>query len=143
MQENNTGPGNLGENEKDWTTTKGEHVTDAMLLAFRVAAKPQPKKSILDEAEEIIYGDREELYGHPSLNLSNIAEQWSLYLQQRYGAQFEMEPDDVCWMMVQLKMVRQMNASKRDNLVDAVGYIALIERVEDYEKDQGHVAADE
>lgn len=139
MQENNTGPGNPGENERDWPTVIGDPATDAVCIGIGQPAK----KSILDEAEEIIYGDREQVYGHPSLNLSNIAEQWSLYLQQRYGAQFEMEPDDVCWMMVQLKMVRQMNASKRDNLVDAVGYIALIERVEDYEKEQGHAAADE
>jgi len=36
----------------------------------------------------------------------------------------------VCWMMVLLKASRQMNAPKRDNLVDAAGYIGLIERIQ-------------
>jgi hypothetical protein len=103
----------------------------------------ESQKSILSEASEVIYGDREETYGHPAVNLENIAEQWSLYIQQRYGAQFQLEADDVCWMMVQLKMARQMNASKRDNLVDAAGYIALIERIEDHEKEQGHATTED
>jgi len=37
--------------------------------------------------------------------------------------------EDVCWMMVLLKMARQMHTYKDDNLVDAIGYIALIEKV--------------
>jgi hypothetical protein len=32
-------------------------------------------------------------------------------------------------MMVMLKAARQMNADKEDNLVDAIGYIALIEKI--------------
>jgi hypothetical protein len=42
-----------------------------------------------------------------------------------------MTAEDVCWFMVLLKMARQAHMNKRDNLVDAVGYIALIERIQD------------
>lgn len=87
--------------------------------------------TVMEEAHGIIHGDREQLYGHPATNLENIAEQWSLYIQQRYEVEVQLCAEDVCWMMADLKKVRQMNASKRDNLVDAIGYIGLIERIED------------
>lgn len=84
--------------------------------------------NILKEAESIIYGDREQTYGKPGVNLERIAGQWALYLQQKFGVEVSLTAEDVCWMMVDLKKCRQMNADKRDNLVDAVGYLALIER---------------
>ena len=87
--------------------------------------------NILEEAESIIYGDREQTYGKPGVNLERIAGQWALYLQQKFGAEANLTAEDVCWMMVDLKKCRQMNADKRDNLVDAAGYLALIERAAD------------
>jgi len=63
--------------------------------------------SILEEATAIIYGDREQTYGKPSANLTRIGGQWSLYVQQKYGVSVPLSEEDVCWMMVQLKMCRQ------------------------------------
>lgn len=87
--------------------------------------------NVFEEASKIVVGDREETYGHPAKNLNRIAHQWSLYLSQKYQLPVPIAPEDVCWMMADLKKVRQMNASKRDNLVDAIGYIGLIERIQD------------
>ena len=84
--------------------------------------------SAIDKAKEIIYGDREQTYGKPSKNLERIADQWALYLSQKNEVVVQVSPEDVCWMMADLKKCRQMNAHKEDNLVDAIGYIALIER---------------
>jgi hypothetical protein len=89
-------------------------------------------KSVMQEAQEIIHGDREQTYGHPAKNLERISKQWSLYLRQKYNAQVILSPEDVCWMMADLKKVRQMNGSKRDNLVDSIGYIGLIERINEF-----------
>lgn len=87
--------------------------------------------NILEEAKDIIYGDREQCYGKPTVGLTRIAALWETYLMEKYrGDVSTISSEDVCWMMVLLKMARQMNAPKRDNLVDAVGYIALIERLE-------------
>lgn len=93
--------------------------------------------NVLEEANKIIYGDREETYGSPALNLNKIAEQWSLYMDQKYGIGVPLTYEDVCWMMSDLKKCRQMHMQKRDNLVDALGYIALIERIHDHEKEPG------
>lgn len=91
--------------------------------------------SILNDANDIIWGDREKTYGTPDVNLKRIATLWNAFLVSRYkhgytGEPYEITSEDVCWMMVLLKASRQMNAPKRDNLVDAAGYIGLIERIQ-------------
>lgn len=94
--------------------------------------QPEPTATVLEEANDIIYGDREKTYGAPDVNLRRIAHLWAEYLNQKYPDEstcHRISPEDVCWMMVQLKMARQMNAPKRDNLVDAAGYVALIDRI--------------
>lgn len=91
-------------------------------------AEPIPTGSILEEAQGIIWGDREQTYGAPDVNLKRIAGMWGAYLYAK-GGSVDITPEDVCWMMVLLKASRQMNAPKRDNLVDAAGYIGLIERI--------------
>lgn len=85
--------------------------------------------SILDEAAVIIHGDRERAYGHPARNLEKIAQQWRLFLLQKYDVDVAIDAEDVCYMMADLKKVRQMHDHKHDNLVDGVGYIALVERI--------------
>jgi hypothetical protein len=91
--------------------------------------------SILDEADAIIYGDREQTYGNPGINLQRIARFWTAHILGRMeslkpGEAFELTAEDVAWMMVNLKQSRQIHKAKRDNLVDAVGYVALIERLD-------------
>ena len=83
----------------------------------------------IDLAKEIIYGDREETYGHPSKNLVAISQLWTIYIHQKYGSEVCINAGDVCWMMTLLKMARQMNQEKQDNVVDAIGYLALIDRL--------------
>lgn len=90
---------------------------------------PDKRLTVFDEAKDIIYGDREQTYGHPAKNLLHIADQWSLYLAQKYQMPFSLTPADVCWMMADLKKAREMNAPKHDNLVDAIGYIGLVSRI--------------
>lgn len=82
--------------------------------------------SILEEAQEIIYGDREKTYGHPSKNLTLIAQFWSAHLDKEISA------TDVCIMMCLLKLARLKNQpDHRDSVTDTAGYAALIERVQE------------
>lgn len=82
-------------------------------------------KSILDEAQEIIYGDREKTYGAPDKNLKMIGDLWAAYS----GVPFTAE--DVCNMMILLKVARLANDPKhRDSQVDLCGYAALMERIQ-------------
>jgi hypothetical protein len=89
------------------------------------------KKSILDEAKDIIYGDREKTYGAPDKNLKAIAGYWANHLHTRFGVYHDVTPEDVCIMMVLLKAARLGNdITHRDSQVDAVGYLALMERIQ-------------
>lgn len=89
--------------------------------------------SILEEAKDIIYGDRERTYGHPARNLEVIANFWSNYLDAKFDAcKIELDAQDVATMMVLLKVSRLINQpDHRDSLVDGVGYFALIERIKE------------
>lgn len=92
------------------------------------------KTSAIDEAKEIIYGDREQTYGKPAHNLRNIADYWMHYMNTKAtvitkaGTAY-LTPEDVCIMMILLKIARQSNSYKRDNIVDAIGYLGLIDRI--------------
>jgi hypothetical protein len=87
-------------------------------------------KSVLDEAKEIIYGDREKTYGHPSKNLRTIAHMWGAYLNAKTND--VLTPQDVSVMMVLMKCARLANdPTHRDSVVDICGYAALIERCDE------------
>ena len=86
--------------------------------------------SILQEADALINGDREQDYGHPKKNLGDIAALWSVYISSKYGTDTHLDCEDVCQMMVLLKMARGFNgAKKRDSIVDQAAYAGLIGRI--------------
>lgn len=90
------------------------------------------KVSVLEEAQTIIYGDREKTYGHPAKNLKTIAHMWNAYLNNMDDANFSVTAKDVAAMMMLVKVARFANdPSHRDNLVDVCGYAALIERCDE------------
>lgn len=86
-------------------------------------------ESILAEAQAVIYGDREQTYGAPDKNLQVIAEMWTSYI----AGKTSLDVNDVCCMMVLLKVARLKNSPEhRDSQVDLCGYAALMERVQLY-----------
>lgn len=88
-----------------------------------------PKQSVLDEANEVIYGDREQTYGHPSKNLECIGDMWTAYVRSRFGSHIQFQAEDVAVLMVLVKAARLANTpGHRDSLVDICGYAALVER---------------
>lgn len=91
--------------------------------------------SILQEAQEVIYSEREATYGDPGKNLRCIADLWEMYLHHKYGADFPIDYNDVCAMMRMVKEARLINMpTHRDSQVDIAGYTALQERVQHADK---------
>ena len=80
-------------------------------------------KSLLDEAYNLVTGDRQQSYDHPARNFDRIARLWSVALDK------EITAEDVATCMILVKIARQLHAPKRDNLVDAVGYLLTLEAV--------------
>lgn len=84
-------------------------------------------KTILQEAQELVYGDRQADYGTVAQNFGLIAKLWSPILG------VEVTPEQVGLCMVQVKVARQIFKPKRDNLVDGAGYFATLEKLENGE----------
>lgn len=89
--------------------------------------------NILEEAQQVTAEDRQRYYGHPADNHGNTADLWSSYLRRKYGSSFELSARDVCLMMVLLKVSRDANRQKRDNLIDMAGYARNAEMIEERE----------
>jgi len=81
------------------------------------------QKSILQEAEEIVNGDRQQDYGDMQQSFDNIAKMWSVITGTEISAR------QVGLMMISLKVVRDNNKPKRDNVVDIVGYSYLLSKL--------------
>ena len=87
------------------------------------------EKMITREAEAIIQGERQGDYGHPVDNMRRIAAAWKPIFEDGV-----VTPSKVALAMVALKLVREIGPTqKRDNLVDAVGYLLIADMFNDEE----------
>jgi hypothetical protein len=80
-----------------------------------------------------ICGDRDEQYGSPEENFSQIAALWSVYLDEEIG------PEDVACMMTLFKIARieGSNYASRDSWIDAIGYMACGAEIATEEAEDG------
>ena len=81
------------------------------------------EKPITAIAEELVNGPRQADYGHPLDNFTQIAELWTTMLGRKFTA------EEVGLMMIATKLSRELNAPKRDNLIDMAGYAATIDMI--------------
>jgi hypothetical protein len=81
------------------------------------------KKNILEEANHIIHGARQESYGHPKLDFARTAKMWEAVLGS------EVKPEQVALCMICVKLSRLCNAYKRDSVIDIAGYAGTLEMV--------------
>lgn len=81
-------------------------------------------ENILEEAQRLITGDRNHSYDHPLDNFRRIATGWEVILNTK------VTPEQVALCMVWTKVARQVYRDKRDNLVDAAGYLGTVEMVQ-------------
>jgi hypothetical protein len=81
--------------------------------------------TVMEEAQSLIYGDREKDYGKTSDNFADIAKGWEVI------AKTTITPEQVGLMMAWLKICRanKDNCEKRDSLIDLAGYAGCIEKI--------------
>jgi hypothetical protein len=87
------------------------------------------EETILQEAQRIVHGDRGEAYGHPYDDYLATVTMWRAMILHRYGVDVPLTPEFGCLMMVALKVSRECNKHKRDNLVDGCGYFECADMV--------------
>jgi len=99
--------------------------TDLMPYVEPVADTTPQGKTVLEEAQSLIYGDREQDYGKTSDNFADIAQGWSVLFKTT------VTPEQVALAMAWLKICRanKDNCAKRDSYVDCAGYIGCIEKI--------------
>lgn len=77
------------------------------------------REDILEEARQIVVGERTATYGQPEDSFRTVADYWSTYLGR------EITSCDVAVMMILLKVARQSNGTGSvDSFVDIAGYAA-------------------
>lgn len=79
---------------------------------------------ILNEAAEIVTGRARAEYGGAEDSFQQIATGWSLIIDHVVTAK------QVALMMCWMKIAREVNGPKRDNMVDLAGYAALAGRLQ-------------
>lgn len=123
----------------EWEKSKGARAELAVAQWLGKPAYLYPsmvelgKESMLDEAKRLTSRDRQKNYGHPKDNFKRIADLWNAYLSNRKNPESPISVEDIAWMMVLLKIARDLNRPTKDNLVDAVGYtrtLAMIRNIE-------------
>lgn len=87
--------------------------------------------TILQEAQSLVYGARNADYGHPADDFAAVAKAFNAYIEKKYNIVGPLEATDVPIFQMIVKIMREANKPKRDNLVDIAGYAATLEMVHD------------
>lgn len=111
-----------------WQNSKGATVEYVVAQAISlpmfdaITGKPL-SENVLQEANRVINGPRDKDYGHPRNDFAKTAAFWSTLFR------VEVSPEQVALAMILLKVSREMNRPKRDNIVDIAGYAGTIEKL--------------
>ena len=84
---------------------------------------------ILEEVAKILEGDRRDSYGEAVSSFTRIADYWNDYIYHKYKDAVTLTPYDIAMMMALFKIAREENNHKHDNIVDAIGYLALANKL--------------
>ena len=82
------------------------------------------RRSIFDEAQSLVDGDRQDDYGDPV----ECMDKWATILRVLYG--WDIDAHKAAIAMAQLKIVRETYTRKRDNRVDGAAYLDIADRVQ-------------
>jgi hypothetical protein len=111
-------------------------------------AEHKPRR-ITDEAEELVYGDRQAAYGHPASDFTAMgrisaailsrwieSEGYAIIRQDNAPASYtapvylpDVPPRIVALMMTAVKLSRESAQPKKDNRVDLIGYVLCEDRI--------------
>jgi hypothetical protein len=92
--------------------------------------------TVLRDAMDTINGERQNTYGAPEDSFALIANFWNLYIwSKREQGQDSLESEDVAMLMVLFKVARELNQYKRDNVVDAAGYLGIYADMQEASRD--------
>jgi nucleoside 2-deoxyribosyltransferase len=95
-----------------------------VVAAENVAPKKPADETILQEAQRLVHGNRGADYGHPIDDYTRTGRMWGAILGLP-----DIDPRICCLMMAAMKISRETNKHKRDNLTDLAGYAECAQMV--------------
>jgi hypothetical protein len=107
----------------------------------RIATIRPDGQTILEEANHLIFGPRNADYGHPIEDFSRTGKMWAGVLRDWALTVTDpkhvpdVPPELVGLAMIQVKVSREVNKHKRDNLVDIGGYSGTLAMIADYREE--------
>lgn len=109
------------------------HIIEALEARVKELEGYQPVSKIGDdlmqEAWDLTTQDRHNQYGSAVDAFRAYGHIWTGLLQHKLQPSVVIDPSDVAIMMTGLKLGREVRSSKRDNVVDAHGYLSLLARI--------------
>jgi hypothetical protein len=90
-----------------------------------------PNESILEEAQRLTHGPRASDYGSPLDDYKRTAELASALLSHKLSS--PITASEMAMIMICVKLSRQVNKPKRDNMTDAAGYAWVVQECIDEE----------
>lgn len=91
--------------------------------------------NILIEAMTLVHGARGDNYGHPYDDYKCCVDMFNALMDKKYGITPIMKPQDGVLFMMCVKLSREANCHKRDNMVDLAGYAECMMMVEEVGQD--------
>jgi hypothetical protein len=92
-------------------------------------------ETVLEEAQRIVYGSRQAAYGHPMDDYTRTAAMVSGMLAHKLKEPLSAE--EMALVMCQVKISRQINKPKRDNMTDLAGYAGCVQRIVERREGRG------
>ena len=93
-------------------------------------------ETVLEEAQRLIFGARQASYGHPFDDFSKTGQMWGAILSEwRKSSAANVPPELVALCQIAVKISREVNATKRDNIVDMAGYAGTLALVRERQGD--------
>ena len=111
---------------KGWEKSKGavleKHCADSMGIPCydQSFCDLNKTETVCQEADRLVSQDRQQTYGHPKENFSDIATGWNVI------AKDGITPEKVGLMMIWTKVCRELHLHKRDNLTDICGFAKTV-----------------
>ena len=86
-------------------------------------ARYTEREGVLDEAKKLITGDRNCSYGPPTQDFQRTADMMTALFSAKLKDGRRFKASDVAWIITLVKASRAQHSAKRDNYVDAAGYM--------------------